>query len=75
MLDISDTGHAPSPIDDRYRRITTPAVDMSDPGDGPRTDTVLAVMAPLGDDSDPDPDIDAATDAQDAEASGANRAR
>jgi hypothetical protein len=41
-------------VTDRYWRITTPAVDLSDPEDGPRTDTVLAVVAP----AEPDPDDD-----------------
>ena len=47
VLDVSESGQDPAPIHDRYRRITTPAVDLSDPDeDGPRTDTVLVVVAP-----------------------------
>jgi len=53
VVDVEDTGRAAAAVDDRYRRITTPAVDLSDPEeDGPRTDTVIAVVSP----ADPDPD-------------------
>ena len=52
VVDVSESGRDPGPIDDRYRRITTPAVDLSDPDeDGPRTDTVLAVVAPVDTDA------------------------
>lgn len=44
VVDVLDTGSPPAPLGDRYRRITTPAVDLSDPDDGPRTDTHMAVV-------------------------------
>ena len=54
---MTGTGREPEPIGDRYRRITTPAVDLSDPdGDGPRTDTVLAVVEPNPEDNPDDLD-------------------
>ena len=55
VVDVTGTGQARTPIGDRYRRITTPAVDLSDPdGDGPRTDTVLAVVEPNPEDNPDD---------------------
>jgi serine/threonine protein phosphatase PrpC len=44
VLDVSDTGRAPEPLVDRYRRFSTPAVDLFGEDDGPHTDTVLAVV-------------------------------
>jgi protein phosphatase len=55
VIDVSDTGRGPSPVADRFRRITTPAVDLSDLDDGPHTATVLAVVSP------PTPDADGPT--------------
>lgn len=46
VVDLVDTGSPPAPIHGRSRRISTPAVDLSDPDeDGPRTGTLMAVVA------------------------------
>lgn len=54
VVDLADTGAEAAPIDGRYRRISTPAVDLSDPDeDGPRTGTLMAVVvAPEPHDAD-----------------------
>lgn len=44
VVDVGDTGRPPDRPGDRLRRITTPAVDLSDLDDGPRTETVMAVL-------------------------------
>jgi len=47
VVDISGTGEPAASIEGRWRRISTPAVDMSDPDDdGPHTATVMTVVAP-----------------------------
>lgn len=68
VLDVSDVGAGAVPVKRRYRRISTPAVDMSDPDeDGPRTQTVMAVVVPA---HDPDTVIDEdVADAADDDAS------
>lgn len=62
VVDVTGTGEATAPIDGRYRRISTPAVDMSDPDeDGPHTETVMAVVVPApaeADDDQGDDDLD-----------------
>jgi protein phosphatase len=72
VLDVSDTGAAPSPLDERYRRFSTPAVDLWEESDGPKTDTVLAVIATgspqpeeaaVVDDADDGTEVAAPTDA------------
>ncbi|MFZ4517454.1 MAG: protein phosphatase 2C domain-containing protein [Microthrixaceae bacterium] len=45
VVDVGDTGRAPAAPGDRLRRISTPAVDLSDLDDGPRTETVMAVLS------------------------------
>jgi protein phosphatase len=45
VLDVVDSGREPAPLGDRFRRITTPAVDLSDEPSGPHTETVMAVIA------------------------------
>jgi serine/threonine protein phosphatase PrpC len=68
VVDVADTGREAAPITDRYRRITTPAVDLSDPDDdGPHTDTVIAVVAPSEPEAD---DADASEGAAADEAPG-----
>ena len=47
VVDVVDSGQEAAPLDGRYRRISTPAVDLSDiDDDRDRTDTVLAVVVP-----------------------------
>ena len=49
VVDVVDAGSDPAPMGDRFRRITTPAVDLSDDdGHGPDTETVMAVIATAG---------------------------
>ena len=51
VVDVVDSGSEPAALEGRYRRISTPAVDLSDiDDDRDRTDTVLAVVVP----SEPD---------------------
>lgn len=58
VADVSGTGEDPAPIGDRFRRITTPAVDLSDEH-GPHTETVLAVVDTGGaTDADGDAPVD-----------------
>ena len=45
VVDVGDTGRAPDGPGDRLRRISTPAVDLSDLDDGPHTETVMAVVS------------------------------
>lgn len=54
VVDVTATGSPAAPLGERYRRISTPAIDMSDPDeDGPRTQTVMAVIVPASDDGGP----------------------
>jgi serine/threonine protein phosphatase PrpC len=62
VVDLVDTGRPSAPLTDRYRRVSTPAVDLSEPDDGPRTETRLApVVAPAPTEdpgADPSPNDD-----------------
>jgi len=44
VVDVADVGHPPAPLVERYRRFSTPSVDLFGDDDGPHTDTVLAVV-------------------------------
>ena len=46
VVDVLDSEVEPAPLTERFRKITTPAVDLSEEDDiGPHTDTVMAVIA------------------------------
>ncbi len=45
VADILDSGRPPAPLGERFRRITTPAVDLSEESSGPHTETVMAVIS------------------------------
>jgi protein phosphatase len=54
VADVEESGRSPAPLGDRFRRITTPAVDLSDEPSGPHTETVMAVVSPPRDEGEED---------------------
>lgn len=73
VVDVLDSGEPPAPLEGRYRRIATPAVDLDDLYRDPASDTATVPMvsvapAPNGERGDEPDDLDAvdATDAYEA---------
>jgi protein phosphatase len=54
VADVVESGRPPAPLGDRFRRITTPAVDLSEEPTGPHTETVMAVVSPPRDEGEED---------------------
>ena len=71
VADVVESGRPPAPLGERFRRITTPAVDLSDEPTGPHTETVMAVISEPREGEDrppaPPPEPGAAPLAGDAE--------
>ena len=67
VVDVFDTDRPAEPIDGRYRRIATPAIDLDDLHRDPSSDTATVPMVPVAPapedrDEDPDGDLDEPAD-------------
>ncbi len=58
VVDVVGSGADAAALGDRFRKITTPAVDLSEEDLGPHTETVMAVIASPDAQADSDPQTD-----------------
>ncbi len=56
VVDVVESETEAAPLGERFHRVTTPSVDLSEEGEGPHTERVMAVITPgRPDDEEPSP--------------------
>ncbi|MCB0952978.1 MAG: hypothetical protein KDB13_09725, partial [Microthrixaceae bacterium] len=53
VVDVMEADRSEGSLTERFRKITTPSVDLSQEGEGPHTERVMAVISTSEADSEP----------------------